>query len=102
MAVDKFSISLPRELVSNVDEIASADGLTRSAVIREATASYVAERRSGEYERRRRERMAAAQEGFDAIAGAWGSDETPGIAYLRELRGEAPGPSDDESVSAGE
>jgi len=37
MAVDKFSISLPEELVASVDEIAAAGGLTRSAVIRPPT-----------------------------------------------------------------
>lgn len=89
MAVDKFSISLPEELVAEVDEIARLDGLTRSAVIREAMTAYVAERRSAQYEQTRRDRVAKAIESFDAIAAEWGADERSGADYLAELRGES-------------
>ncbi len=88
MAVDKFSISLPEELVAEVDEFARVDGLTRSAVIREATTAYVAERRSTQYEQARRDRVGRAIESFEAIAAEWGADERSGADYLAELRGE--------------
>ena len=88
MAVDKFSISLPEELVADVDEVARLDGLTRSGVIREAMSAYVAERRSAQYEQARRSRVARAIESFDAIAAEWGADERSGADYLAELRGE--------------
>ena len=88
MAVEKFSISLPGELVADVESIAEQDGRTRSAVIREATARYVADRKSTTYEAERRRRIAAAIEGFNAIADAWGPDERSGLSYLREIRGD--------------
>jgi len=88
MAVEKFSVSLPDDLVADVESIAEQDGLTRSAVIREATARYVAERKSVAYEAERRRRIGAAIEGFRTIADAWGSDERPSLSYLREVRGD--------------
>lgn len=93
MAVDKFSISLPQELVSDVDALAREDGLTRSGVIREATAEYVAARKSAGYEAARQRRVAAAIEGFDAIAAEWGADSVSGIDYLVGIRGEASRPA---------
>jgi len=86
MAVDKFSVSLPEELVASVDEIAAAGGLTRSAVIREATAEYVTRRATGEYAAERRRRVDAALAGFDRIAKEWGPDERSATDLLRELR----------------
>lgn len=88
MPVDKFSVSLPEELVADVDEIASADGMTRSAVIREATADYVAARRSADSEAKRRERVDRAIAGFADLARRWGPDERTGVQYLADLRSE--------------
>ena len=88
MAVEKFSISLPDDLVADVESIAEEDGLTRSAVIREATARYVAQRKSATYEAERRARIGRAMEGFKAAAEMWGPDERPSLSYLREIRGE--------------
>jgi len=89
MAVDKFSISLPEDLVADLDEIAQADGSTRSAVIREAAAEYVAVRRSAAYEDTRRRRVSAAIEGFDRIAAEWGEDTSTSLDLLLQVRGEA-------------
>ena len=86
MAVEKFSISLPEDLAGQVDDLAAAEGLTRSALIREATASYVASRASAAHEAERRARIDEALAGFDVVASAWGADDRSGIDYLREVR----------------
>ena len=90
MAVDKFSISLPADLLAEVDGIARTDGLSRSGVIREATAAYVTARVSAAYEAERRQRVGEALEGFEAVAAGWGADQRSGLDLLRELRGEEP------------
>lgn len=88
MAVDKFSVSLPGSLTRDIDEIASSEGLTRSAVIREAAAAYVASRKSADYEQARRERIDEALAGFEEVAAGWGDDRRTSLDYLRELRGD--------------
>jgi predicted transcriptional regulator len=90
MAVDKFSISLPADLLVAVDDIAQADGLSRSGVIREATAAYVTARASAAYEAERTRRVGEALEGFDEVAAGWGADDRSSLELLRELRGEEP------------
>lgn len=89
MPVDKFSISLPEELVVDVDEIAHADGLTRSAIIREATVGYVTKRKHAAFEAERRTRVDAAIEGFRQISEEWGPDERTATDLLREIRNES-------------
>ncbi|MGB4593508.1 MAG: ribbon-helix-helix protein, CopG family [Coriobacteriia bacterium] len=86
MAVEKFSISLPEELVASLDEIAAEDGLTRSAVIREVTTEYVSKRRSAAYEEERRRRIDGAIEGFRRLAEEWGPDERSAADIIREMR----------------
>ncbi|MBU4557338.1 MAG: ribbon-helix-helix protein, CopG family [Actinobacteria bacterium] len=88
MAVEKFSISLPEELVSDLDALADVSGLTRSAMIREATATYVVERKSAQFEAKRRTRIDDALAGLDVVASQWGDDEHSGLEYLSEIRGE--------------
>lgn len=88
MAVDKFSISLPEDLLTEVDQIARADGVSRSAVIREAAAAYVSTRVSAAHELERSRRIDEALAGFDEVAGAWGADERSSLDLLRELRGD--------------
>jgi predicted transcriptional regulator len=90
VAVDKFSISLPADLLAEVDDIARDEGLSRSGVIREATASYVTARASAAYEAERTRRVGEALEGFDSVAAGWGADERSSLELLRELRGEEP------------
>ncbi|MDZ4168164.1 MAG: ribbon-helix-helix protein, CopG family [Coriobacteriia bacterium] len=88
MAVEKFSISLPDDLVIDIDELAVSEGLTRSGVIREAAATYVASRKSVQYERLRRERIDSALAGFEQVAASWGQDDQTSLDHLRVLRGE--------------
>lgn len=90
MAVDKFSVSMPEELVAALDGLAGEDGLTRSGVLREAAARYVTAREAERRETARRAGVESALEAFDAIAQAWGADGTSGNDYLSEIRGDEP------------
>jgi predicted DNA-binding protein len=88
MAVDKFSISMPEELVLALDEAAAEDGLTRSGVLREAASRYLASRESEALREERTRGVDAALDAFDEIAAEWGRDDRPGVDYLREIRGD--------------
>ncbi|MDO8963400.1 MAG: ribbon-helix-helix protein, CopG family [Coriobacteriia bacterium] len=88
MAVEKFSISLPEELVAEIDDLAKAEGVTRSGLVREATTEYVIARRSKTYEADRRRRIGTAIDGLKALSGQWGSKEKSGLEMLHELREE--------------
>lgn len=91
MAVEKFSISLPEELVADLDEFADQDALTRSGLIREVVAQYVSQRRSATYEEERHARIARAIEGFERLAREWGPDERSSLELLHEIREESLG-----------
>jgi len=86
VGVEKFSISLPEELAASLNDIADAEGLTRSGLIRELASEYVTRRESAERERERRARVDAAIAGFEAIAEEWGRDERTAAQVLAEMR----------------
>jgi predicted transcriptional regulator len=88
MASDKFSISLPSELAAELEALARRDGVSRSSVVQEASARYVAERKTLEKDQLRRASVDVALTGFDEIASTWGDDSLRGIDYLAELRTE--------------
>ncbi len=89
MAVEKFSISLPEELLADIDEFADQDALTRSGLIREVVTEYVSRRRSTAYEEERRARILGAIEGFKRLAEEWGPDDRTAVELLREVREES-------------
>jgi predicted transcriptional regulator len=89
VAANKFSISLPADLAAELEALAEQDGVSRSAVIQEASARYVADRNSSKEDQLRRVSVDAALAGFDEIATAWGADPRKGIDYLAELRSDA-------------
>jgi predicted transcriptional regulator len=89
MPVEKLSISLPEGLVHQLDELAAEDGATRSALVREATARYVASRASDAADERRRASIDRAVAGFDEAASLWGEDDRLGVEYLADVRGAA-------------
>ena len=88
MSANKFSISLPSDLAAELDALARRDGVPRSVVIQEASARYVADRKSYEQDQRRRVGVDAALAGFDEVAALWGEDQRQGVDYLAELRDE--------------
>ena len=89
MSVEKLSVSLPDVLAGRIDELAELDGVSRSAVIQEAAAQYVASRDAAVREVRRRAGVDDALAGFDEIAASWGADDRSGIEYLADVRGES-------------
>jgi metal-responsive CopG/Arc/MetJ family transcriptional regulator len=91
VAVDKFSVSLPADLVHELDGLADKRGLTRSGVIREAAAEYVAERKSADAEQARRCRIDEAIAAFDRIASSSPVGGRPSLEVLREIRDESMG-----------
>lgn len=101
MPVEKLSISLPDELARQLDDLAEEDGVSRSSLIREATARYVASRASDAEANRRRVGVDHAIAGFDEVALLWGEDERAGIEYLADVR-DAPGTPSEPEDSDGE
>lgn len=87
MPVEKLSISLPGGLARQLDDLAEEDGVTRSSLVREATARYVASRASDAEAKRRRASAERAIAGFDEVAALWGEDERAGVEYLADVRG---------------
>jgi predicted transcriptional regulator len=94
VASDKFSISLPSDLAAELEALARRDGVSRSSVVQEASARYIADRKSLDRDQVRRASVEAALAGFDEIASAWGDDPRQGTDYLAELRGDAELPDD--------
>lgn len=88
MAVEKFSISLPEDLVAEIDDLAGADGVTRSGFVREVMSEYVTKRRSVAWAEERRERIGRAIEGMRKMREEREPDEKTGLDYLHELREE--------------
>ena len=86
MPVEKLSISLPRELALQLDQLAHEVGVSRSSLVREATERYVASRAADAEAERRRARVDSAVAGFDEVALAWGEDERQGVEYLADIR----------------
>lgn len=88
MTVEKFSISLPSELVSELDDLAAAEGLTRSALVREAVGRYVTDHQAMTYEEVRSRRIGRAIEGMKKLQRLpWPEDKTA-TDLIRELREE--------------
>lgn len=87
MSTERVTITLPADIIAQLDEIAEARDMSRSGVVREAAARYVA----GERERDRAAQLQAATTdllGFlDALQTAPVLDDRPVLEILRELRG---------------
>jgi predicted transcriptional regulator len=101
MPVEKLSISLPEGLARQLDELAEEDGVTRSSLVREATARYLASRASDAEAKRRRAGAERAVAGFDEVASLWGEDDRPGVEYLADVRGAAGTPHEPEGPAGG-
>ncbi|MDP2233136.1 MAG: ribbon-helix-helix domain-containing protein, partial [Actinomycetota bacterium] len=84
--IAKFTISMPEELLAEIDAEAQASGATRSGIIREASTRYVAERRASDAEAAHRARVAEAVEGMKRIARREKRDTRSTLELLRDLR----------------
>lgn len=83
----KFTIFLPDELLTDIDRYAEQIGESRSGVIREASARYLAEERSAQSAMRKRAAVADSLELFESLSRLPGLDGRSGSEILREARG---------------
>lgn len=95
MAVYKVNVSLPEELVSEVDETALELGLSRSGFIAEAATRYVADVRNLSAEERRRKDLDRARATFKRLGAKLNAEDLHGM--MDQLRGDrergaTPGP----------
>ncbi len=67
MGVYKVNVSLPKDLVQEIDEVATEFGLSRSGLIAEASARYLADLKNLSAEERRRNDIRRAIDGFRRI-----------------------------------
>lgn len=67
MGAYKVNVSLPEELVSEIDEVASDLGMSRSGFIAEASSRYIADIRNLSAEERRHKEIQRAIAGFRRI-----------------------------------
>jgi len=84
--VRKVTVSLPDELAAEIDAAAAEQGVSRSEIVQEASAHYLAltvEERAAE---ERRSRAMRALEGMKRIAAMPKRDPRPSLEILREIR----------------
>lgn len=84
--IAKITISLPEELVSQIDGLAAERGASRSLIIREAATDLVA---AADEQKRLRERRAGvdrALEALEALRAVPGRTGRSGTSILREIR----------------
>jgi len=87
MGTAKFTISMPDELVEEIDDLAQKRGSTRSGVLREATAEYVARRKDDSSRAEREERWRRLEAAMEVIRHAPDAQSvTPVGETLHELR----------------
>lgn len=80
----KVNVSLPDELLHEVDELAEELSRSRSGLVQEATAQYVAEKRAEREARERSARISAAIKRIREISPLVGSFDA--TAMIREDR----------------
>jgi metal-responsive CopG/Arc/MetJ family transcriptional regulator len=91
----KVNISLPDELLDEVDSLAQELDESRSGFVREATVRYVATVRSESEERRRREQIERALASARALADSTHADGESAESIVRRDRDSDYGNRDD-------
>lgn len=95
----RVTISLPDDLLAQLDMIASCESLTRSDVVREAASQYLAVRAT---DTEAAQRLQSVEEGIAwlrLVAEKPSADATPSLEILHAVRGEASG---EREVGAGD
>ncbi len=82
----KLNISMPKELLEEIDAEASALGLTRSGLIQEASARYVATARADREAERRRLKIEAAAVRMREIGERLGLQGMDAVELVHEAR----------------
>ena len=91
MPKKKVAVALSDWLLVELDEVAAGQGMSRSAVVEEATRQYVARRRSATEEEEYREKALTALEDMRAFGDEYAADPTTrgkpdSVQQLRALR----------------
>lgn len=89
--VRKVTISLPDDLLGEIDAEAEAVGSTRSGIVQEASAHYLAHTRDERSAAQRREAADDLVGWLEQLAARPQLDTRPSLDILREVRGEPPG-----------
>jgi predicted transcriptional regulator len=84
--VKKVTVSLPDELLDQLDAEAEALGLSRSGIVQEASAHYLTHTSEERDVEQRRARAARVTAGFAAVQAMPLIDGRPGLDILREMR----------------
>ena len=84
--MSKVTISLPEELLARIDAEAAERGESRSLIVREASASYLAQTAEERAQQVRRTRVREAVVTMKRIATEPSRDPRPTLEILREIR----------------
>lgn len=96
----RVTISLPDDLLAELDSAAEAQSLTRSDIVREAAGHYLASRASGAAASRRLQAVEDGIAWLTEVAMHPSADTRPSLDILREIRGdEVGGPAAPDSES---
>lgn len=87
MPVEKITVSLPADLVNEIDRLSETDGVSRSSIVAEAAALWVSRREEAAAAARRREAVRSLFELLDSLESVPPLDDTPPLDMLREARG---------------
>lgn len=83
----RITITLPDALLAELDRLAEAEGLSRSGIVREASARYVIGSLDEAAAKRRREGGDRLLALLDEMRKAPVLDDRPSLEMLREMRG---------------
>lgn len=92
---ERITITLPADLVAELDAIARRLKLSRSGVVREASARYVVGVTTAERDARRRDAVDELLSFLDDLRACTPLDDRPVADILRETREGTAGPSGD-------
>ncbi len=85
--VTRVTVTLPDDILVQLDEVAHAEGVTRSEVVREAASTYLAGRSRSLQARLRQEAVADGLSWLEAVGTSHAGDGESSLEVLRELRG---------------
>lgn len=86
--MSRVTVSLPADVLEQLDQIADADGVTRSDVIREASSHYLADREARKLADARDAAVAKGLRYLEDLAASASDDGASSLRVLHELRGE--------------
>lgn len=87
MPVEKVTVSLPADLMREIDALSHAEGVSRSQVVREATTLYVSDRLAAREAVRKQAAAGQVLAVLDELRARVPDDSRPVLELLRESRG---------------